>query len=186
MKNQSKKIISFVFNDFKRDIRVYKENLSLFNNGFDVTVVATTGNGLKNKENKEGINVIRINCLIPIFPINLFVYWIKSISTFKNEKIFHCNDLYALPIGVVIKLLFNIKAKVIYDCHELETDAGVYNNKPLLKAVAQICEKILIRHVDQVITVSESIAKTYQQKYNITKPVLVLNCPICGSRNRLN
>ena len=104
MKNQSKKIVSFVFNDFKRDIRVLKENISLQENGFKVLVVATDGNDLKNKEIIKRIPVLRVKCnYIPIFPINLIIYWIKTIWKFRQENIFHCNDLYTLPIGVVIK-----------------------------------------------------------------------------------
>lgn len=177
MKNQSKKIISFVFNDFKRDIRVYKENISLSQNGFKTEIVAISNTNLKKNEIKDSFKITRINCNVPIFPINLIIYWTKSIFRYRKENIFHCNDLYTLPIGVTIKIFFNKKAKIIYDCHELETDAGIYNNKPLLKLMAKFFEKKLIRNVDQVITVSESIAKIYQEKYNIVKPALILNCP---------
>lgn len=178
MKNQSKKIISFVFNDFTRDIRVYKENKSLLNNNFKVLVVATDGKKLKTKDILNKVSIYRIKCnIIPIFPINLIVYWIKSIWTFRQEKYLHCNDLYTLPIGIGIKLLFNKKTKIVYDCHELETDAGIYNKKPILKKIAQICEKLLIKKTDHIITVSESIAKIYQKKYNIKKPTLIFNCP---------
>lgn len=178
MKNQSKKIISFVFNDFTRDIRVYKENKSLLDNNFKILVVATDGKNLKTNDTFHNIPIYRIKCnTISIFPINLILYWIKSIWKFRKERYFHCNDLYTLPIGIAIKIFFNKKAKVVYDCHELETDAGIYNNKPFLKIIAKICEKILIKHVDKVITVSDSIANVYQNKYHIPKPELVLNCP---------
>jgi len=178
MKNQSKKIISFVFNDFKRDIRVLKENITLQKNGFKVLVVATDGNDLKIKDIVKKIPVFRVRCNnIPIFPVNLIIYWIKTIWKFRQENIFHCNDLYTLPIGVVIKIFFNKKAKIVYDCHEYETDAGIYVNKPILKWLASIIEGLLIPHANEVITVSDSIVNAYKTKYKISKPKLVLNCP---------
>lgn len=177
MKNHYKKIISFVFNNFKRDIRVLKENITLQNNGYKVLVVATDGKGLNKNDIINKIPVLRIRCNTLIFPVNLIFFWITAIWKFRKENIFHCNDLYTLPIGVTIKIFFNRKAKIVYDCHEHETDAGIYINKPILKKIASIIEGLLIYHANEIITVSDSIANDYKTKYKISKPKLVLNCP---------
>ncbi len=172
------KIISFVFNDFTNDLRVLKENISLKNAGFKMTVVATLESGLKKLEFVKDLEVHRIKVnYIKALPIQLFFYWIKCIVKYRKEAIFHCNDLYALPIGVFIKIFFNKKAKVVYDCHEYETEAHIYDGRKWLKIAAKISERLLIRYCDEVITVSESIANEYQRLYKIKKPTLVLNCP---------
>jgi glucosamine--fructose-6-phosphate aminotransferase (isomerizing) len=175
-----KKVISFVFNNFERDIRVLKENQTFVKYGYNAVVVATRGAGLKEKEIKDGINIQRLKVgFFGFLPIELFLYWIKSIAEFKNEKIFHCNDLYTLPIGWFIKKFLNKKVFVVYDCHEFETDAAVYEGKPHVKKLAQIVEKICIKSVDNVITVSDSIASVYQKMYGLSKPLVVMNCPRC-------
>lgn len=96
---------------------------------------------------------------------------------YKKEEIFHCNDLYALPPAYIIKKFFNKDVKIVYDCHEHETEAGVYLGKPLLKWLAKIFERKMIKAVDSVITVSDSIAQDYVRLYQIKKPHLVMNCP---------
>src|SRR5699024_8437276 len=45
------------------------------------------------------------------------------------------------------------------------------------KKVKEITEKILIKFVDEVITVNESIANEYVKNYNIEKPYILLNAP---------
>ncbi|EKE00498.1 MAG: Glycosyltransferase [uncultured bacterium] len=171
------KIISFLFNDFSNDIRVLKENTSLQRAGFDVTLVATCGNNLPSKEVVNKVPVLRVKTnYIPILPVELLIFWIKCVLRYRKEYLFHCNDLYTLPIGAFIKLL-NKKAKFVYDCHEYETEVHILNKAPLLKIIAKIVERLLIRYADAVITVSGHIAEEYVKNYGIPKPRLVLNCP---------
>lgn len=175
MKN--KKIVSLLFNDFTSDNRVLKENLSFKKAGYETLVVAIYEKGLKKKEIIKGIMVERLSInYIKLLPIRLIIFWIKSIVKYRKENIFHCNDLYALPIGVAIKIFFNKKAKIVYDCHEYETEAYIYKKKPILKLLAKFAENLLIRHADKVITVSKGIASSYRKMYGVN-PVIVANCP---------
>lgn len=173
-----KKIIILLFNEFTNDIRVYKESNSLRKAGFKVHIVATLAKGLKRNEIVNGISIERLKVdYINIFLINLIVFWIKAMLKYRKNSVYHCNDLYTLPIGAGIKILFNNKAKIVYDCHEHETEAYIYKKKPYIKKIAKFIEKKLIKYADHIITVSNSIALDYKKRYNIKKPTLVLNCP---------
>lgn len=174
-----KKIINILFNDFTNDNRVLKESVSLIKAGYTVELVATKfDRKLKDTENIKGINVKRVTVgAITFLPLNLFLFWIKIIIKYRNETVFHCNDLYGLPPAFIIKKFLKKEAKIVYDCHEHETEAGIYIGKPILKKFAQIIERLMISSVDRLITVSDSIAEDYVDMYGIKKPSLILNCP---------
>jgi len=177
-----KKAISVVLNNFTNDSRVLKENISLQKAGYDVRVIALLKDGLKEFEVIQGIPVYRVKLKSKSWYKNKFIQLIKYlefvyrvVKLYKYEDIIHCNDLDTLSIGVIIKKLYRKDVKIIYDAHEYETERNGINgfNKYLLR----ITEKILIKYVDKVITVSDSIANEYAKIYNIEKPALVLNTP---------
>ena len=77
----------------------------------------------------------------------------KSISITKI-RILISNDLKALPVGVIAKLLFNKKLKVVYDAHEYETQMFGMSK---LRNFLVLSLKMVINHVDALLTVSNSI-----------------------------
>jgi glycosyltransferase involved in cell wall biosynthesis len=177
-----KKIFSIVLNNFKNDSRVLKENISLNKAGYDVKILALHEEPLKEKEIIQNIPVHRIklktrkwskNKLIQIIKYCELLYVI--IRYYRKADIYHCNDLGALPIGVIIKKIFNKKAKIVYDAHEYETE--VYGLTGIEKRINKVLERWLIKYVDSFITVSYSIANAYVKLYEIEKPYLILNCP---------
>jgi glycosyltransferase involved in cell wall biosynthesis len=173
------KVINLLFNDFTNDNRVLKESRSLQNNGFQVELLATQfDKTLPKEEDIDGIKVKRINVgHFKFLPINLILFWIKAISRYRKENIFHANDLYGLPPAYIIKKLFNKDAKIVYDCHEHETEAHIYSRKPILKFFAKIFEKMMIGSADEILVVSESIKEEYENMYDIKEPTLIMNCP---------
>jgi glycosyltransferase involved in cell wall biosynthesis len=179
-------VVSFVFNEFTNDIRVLKQNRSLAQSGFHPRLMATQAKGLPDFEEREGIKIERVwTGPLSVLPLQLLFFWITCFWRCRRETLLHCNDLYALPIGAVIKI-FNRRAKVVYDCHEHETEAHVYAGKPLLKWIAKVFERLFIRFADRVICVSLPIAKSYSQMYRIPQPELVLNCPDLKIEKRQN
>lgn len=177
-----KSVVNIVCNDFKNDSRVLKESLSLQKAGADVSVVAFYDDSLPETENIEGVSVFRLklklrylskNPLGRVFMLLEFLFTIAK--RFRKAEILHCNDLNALSIGVFVKILSNRKAIIVYDAHEYETER--HSIKPWMKQPLRMLEAFLIRHVDKVITVSDSIAIEYTKLYGIEKPSLVLNCP---------
>jgi glycosyltransferase involved in cell wall biosynthesis len=175
-------VVSIVLNNFKNDSRVLKENISLKNAGYCVQVVALHEDPLKEFDKMQDIPVHRIKLTSrgwsknPVIQLlKYFEFVIRVIKKYRKSDILHCNDLNTLPIGILIKLFFNRKAKVVYDAHEYETEVnGLYGFK---KIIIKITERLFVRYADKVITVSDSIANEYKKLYNIEKPGLVLNCP---------
>jgi glycosyltransferase involved in cell wall biosynthesis len=175
----TKKIINILFNDFNIDIRALKISRSLQANGYEVTLVATHfDKTLPKEEIIEGFEVKRFNVgKIKFLPLNLILFWFIVIKNYRKENIFHCNDLYALPPAYVIKKFFNKDAKIVYDCHEHETEAQIYSGKPILKFFARVFEKLMIGSADEILVVSESIKEEYEEMYDIDEPTLIMNCP---------
>lgn len=177
-----KRVVSIVLNNFKNDSRVLKENISLQKAGYDVQVVALHEEPLEEFEAIENIPVHRLklksrnwskNRLIQVLKYLEFIYLV--VKKYKRTDIIHCNDLNALPVGVIIKNFFNREVKIVYDAHEYETE--INGLKGFQKSLVKKLEKLLIKYADKVITVSDSIANEYVKLYGIEKPALVLNTP---------
>lgn len=181
-KVQKIKVLMIVLNNFKNDSRVIKEAKSLQNNNYQVKVVALHEEPLKEHEQIENFEVHRIKLFTRSLPKNFTMnilkyieFLILTIKKYRKHDIIHCNDIHTLPIGVIVKIFINRKAKVIYDAHEYETETN--GLRGLRKKGIKVLEKILIKFADKVITVSNSIANEYVRLYQIEKPSLVLNTP---------
>jgi glycosyltransferase involved in cell wall biosynthesis len=191
LKISNLKVVSFVLNNFTNDSRVLKEARSLQNNGYDVTVVALHEKPLAEREQVENFQVHRIKLKTrpwpkykPIQLIKYFEFIWKAVKLYKKADILHCNDLNALPIGVLVKKFFNKNAKIVYDAHEYETEKRELAG--LQKIVNRFLELNFIKYADRVMTVSDSIANEYARLYGIEKPSLVLNCPLLENVSKQN
>lgn len=178
-----KKVISIVLHNFILDSRVLNENISLQNNGYVVQIVALHAEGLREYDKMKNIPIHRIklksrnwskNKVIQLLKYIEFVY--RVLRKYRDSDIVHCNDINTLPIGVMLKIFFNKKIKIVYDAHEYETE--VYGLFGMQKKFVQKLEKYLISYADKVMTVSDAIAEEYVKLYNIKKPALVLNTPV--------
>jgi len=83
------------------------------------------------------------------------------------------HSLSVLPIGVWAKK--KLKAKLIYDAHELETER--FNLKGLRKIISQKMESKLIGFCDKVIVVNDEIAEWYRINYSIENVFSIPNIP---------
>lgn len=120
------------------------------------------------KTRKYGQNlIIQLLKYVEFFSRIYFYYKDKNISCINV----HCLGL--LPLGVVLKYLWN--ARLVYDAHELETETN--GAKGLRKKLSKWLERRLIKEADMTIVVSESIADWYAKEYNIKRPLVVLNAP---------
>jgi glycosyltransferase involved in cell wall biosynthesis len=85
----------------------------------------------------------------------------------------NCHSLPMLPLCVILKL--RTGAKLVYDPHELETEAnGLSGPRRLL---SRVIERLLIRRADAQIVVGDAIADWYADTYGIARPAVVMNCP---------
>nr|WP_277344830.1 glycosyltransferase family 4 protein [Pseudoalteromonas sp. Z1A8] len=168
-------------NDFTNDSRVLKTSKTLGQSGFDVTVFAMHNIELPIFEKLSYFNVERIQLTTRywmkfkiIQVLKYLEFLIRAAFKVRGYDFVHCNDLSALPIGVIVKLMSK-KTKVIYDAHEYQTEMnGIHG---IEKFIIKIMEKFLIKFTDDVITVSDSISNAYVSLYGIEKPSLILNCP---------
>lgn len=185
-----KKVANIVLNDFTNDSRVLKISKSLKALGFSPAVVAMHNVDLPEKETVGDVDVCRIKLMSrpwpkwkPIQLLKYLEFLIRAVWANRKADIFHCNDLNALPVGLLIKL-FGRGKKVVYDCHEYETE--INGLEGIEKKAKKWLERQLIRYADSVITVSDSIANEYARLYKIPRPHLVLNCPAYHEQPKRN
>lgn len=108
--------------------------------------------------------------------LNYIELIIRSIFIiYKNKlkiKIVHCHFFTVLPIGYIIKFLFN--CKLVYDAHELESAKSFVKYSKLIFFI----EKFLWKKIDLFITVSPSILNWYNKNFGKKKnSIAVFNSP---------
>lgn len=179
----SKRVVSLLFSNYKNDNRVYKMATSLAENGYDVTLLALCYGGVLEHETQGKVAVRRIKLRSGVLPngnkifgsIKYLEFIFRIIWAYRKADIWHCNDFKPFMVGVLARF-FNRKLKLVYDCHELESERnGVtkFERKLVLKI-----EKWFIRN-HFVIHVSEGIKKYYKSKYGTddAKTEIILNTP---------
>ena len=102
------------------------------------------------------------------FVVRIFFFYKKY-----NIGVVNVHSIGLLPLGFLFKLFRG--SKLIYDTHELETETN--GLRGIRKWVSKSIERLLIRHVDHVFVVSDSIADWYANEYKIERPSVVKNAP---------
>jgi len=173
-------------NSFIVDPRVYKEAMSLSDAGHEITVIFWDRDAkYLSDERVKNVRVIGIQTkgLMKILPHDLFrnpLWWWKAykkaLELYNNGYTFdvvHCHDLDTLQTGVWLKKRLNVK--IVYDAHEI---FGYMIERTMPKIVTKISfliEKILIKHVDQIITVNNPL-KTFFSKITTAPIDIIMNC----------
>lgn len=114
-----------------------------------------------------------------------FIGWYWEVYRFFSNRSLTCvnaHSLSCLPLCVLLKK--KTQCVLIYDTHELETETT--ESKGLRQKLAKIVEAKLIKYVDHVVVVSESIALHYASSYRIPKPSVILNAPVVTPLTRTN
>jgi glycosyltransferase involved in cell wall biosynthesis len=91
----------------------------------------------------------------------------------KTISCVSCHAVSLLPLCV--KLARRHRAKLVYECHELETETATLRG--VRKVLTKLVEKHHIRTCDQVVVVNESIAQWYRDAYPAVKPFVARNLP---------
>ena len=91
--------------------------------------------------------------------IRFFFYLLSA-----NVDLIFANDLDTLPAAFLAAKLRN--KKLIYDTHEYFTETPEIARRPIIKAIWGFIENNTFPYLENVITVNESIAKLYSDKYH--------------------
>lgn len=113
----------------------------------------------------------------------------RVLSHYRRQRvaIVAAHNVWVLPMCWVLSR--RVGAKLIYNAHELETEAIAMTG--VKQRVAKIFENALVRHCALVSVVNEPIADWYESTYHIPRPVVVGNVPVVVDadtrlRERLN
>ena len=195
--NTSKKRIGILsFSNISSDARVLRQ-VHAASKQYDVVVIGE-GEWEPDNENVLYHQVPRISSnkqLIPIF-LEYFSFFINVLPIIwqsrkwlgvkfnfayqklveANLDLIHINDFFALPSGMAAA--FDSRAVSLFDAHEFSLDQKRLPKIKswLLKFYALYILKFLGIKADSYITVSEGIAKLYNQRFGID-PAVILNAP---------
>lgn len=168
--HRERHITVVVSNDLSFDQRVEKTCASLRSRGYAVTRV---GRLLKDSVPiRSDDRIVRFKLRVErgaLFyaAFNLRLLWYLL---FTRTDIIWANDLDTLLPAFLVAKWRN--KKLVYDSHEYFTEAEGLTGRPFQKGVWLRIEKWIFPRLKHVITVNESIATIYQEKYRV--PVLVV------------
>jgi glycosyltransferase involved in cell wall biosynthesis len=183
------KVLMFVSNAFSPDRRVYMEATSLIRAGHEVGVVASASSPQHPLiQELDGIHISRVRVGVPAGrafgtsfwgPIGRSVWQWRAyaLASAMYRKapfdVVHCHDLDTLAIGVALKRRFGVH--LIYDAHEIYGSMAARTLPGWAANVFFWLERILVRYVDQIIVVSETV-KSHLARWTDKSISIVMNC----------
>jgi glycosyltransferase involved in cell wall biosynthesis len=168
---------------FLNEARVLREADTLDSlNIFDrIDLVGAGGSGLPEREPVTGtVSILRLerrDGQRGLVAKALFMLrW--SVSVFRlyrksSVSCINCHSLSTLPVGVLLKHVTG--AKLVYDTHELETEAN--GLKGVRKYISKQVERRLIGYADYSVFVGSLIREWYKTAYDLANTEVIYNCP---------
>ena len=179
MANNRQRIILVVSNDLSCDARVHKMATTLTNAGYSVPVLGRKlPQSLPLSEMPYEQRRLRFLCnrgalFYAEMNIRFFFFLL-----FRKFDLATANDLDTL-LAVYCATKIRRKA-LVYDSHEYYTEVPELQQRPRVKRIWQGIERRIFPKLRNAMTVCESIAKIYQQKYH-TNVEVVRNVPFLQS-----
>ena len=175
-KSKKKKIIVSVTSDLVSDNRVHKVCTTLHHMGFMVLLIGRKLPASLPVDNRK-YSTKRLKLLFhkgpqfyALFNIRLFLFLL-----FSEFDILLSNDLDTLPANFIAAKLKN--KPLVYDSHEYFTEVPELINRPRVKKVWEWIEKKMVPKIKYALTVCDSIANIYNEKYG-TPFKVVRNIPV--------
>ncbi len=172
-----RKIAICVTNDLITDQRVNKVASSLSKFRYEPVLI---GRKLQSNYSNDNFITIRFNLL---FRKNFLFYAEYNFRLFwhlifNKYKIILANDLDTLLACFLASKIKRIK--LVFDSHEYFSEVPELENNKFTKWFWQKLEKILLPRIKHAYTVSDAIAKEYEEKFNL-KAAVIYNFPICNN-----
>lgn len=165
------KVVLTVTNDLVVDQRVHRIALTLRDMGFEVLLI---GRLLQSSLPLERpYQVKRFRLLFNkswLFYANYNARLFLHLLFLKKYDVVVANDLDTLP---ATQLATEIRCKkLVFDAHEYFTEVPELVDKPFIKKIWGLIEKMMVPKVNKAYTVCKSLAEIYQQKYGIPFEVI--------------
>lgn len=174
--NNSMTVCMLVHNIYLNDSRVKRSAISLAEFGYDVHVFAFWPDCQNQifEDNKVKIYQYSLKYLSGKKRFAEMMWTAKKVVTEASLDIdiIHAHDLDTLLPAFYLSKKYD--AKIIYDSHEWYTGSVHLVNKRKETIIWSLIEKLLIPYCHQIITVNNSIAKLFKEKYKLKNNVHVL------------
>ncbi|MEY3585658.1 MAG: hypothetical protein RLZZ243_722 [Bacteroidota bacterium] len=167
----NQKVIVSVSSDLVTDNRVHRTCSALHELGMDVLLIGRTKKSSPILT-KRNYRTKRLNLFFqkgPFFyaELNLRLFFVLL---FQRKTLLYSNDLDTLLPNFLVSKISG--AKIIYDSHELFTEAPELIHRKRTQGIWLYIEKIIFPKLTHIITVNDSIAQTYKNLYQ--KELLVI------------
>lgn len=185
-------ILHLTHTDINSDSRILKEMTSIANSNSKYLV---EGIGIERNEKRDSSTIKNIiihslklksrswkklpNLIKHILILIEFYIKLFFLAKKLKPKIVHCHDVMVLPIGVLVKIFY--KTKLIYDAHELESQKN--GTTPIKSKIIYFVEKVSWKYINNLIVVSPSIDKWYNEKIGKKNTEIIMNTPITENNN---
>jgi glycosyltransferase involved in cell wall biosynthesis len=171
-----KKAIVSVINDLVTDQRVNKSCLVLQELGYEVLLV-----GRRRKRSlslpSRPYSMHRMWLLFERGPLFYACFNVRLffVLLWRRADLLFANDLDTLLPNYLVSRIKNIP--VVYDSHEYFTETPELVHRPRVQNIWKRLEATLVPRLTRMITVNESIAKLFRNKYNV-EVLVVRNIPL--------
>lgn len=164
-------ILFCVSSDVATDQRILRHCALLVEQGWTVHVVA------RKKTDSSVLPVLpfrvtRFSMLFQSGPLFYFFFNFRLFFflLFRSTSVIWSNDIDTLvPCALVSKLK---KKKLVFDAHELFTEVPELQNASVKKKIWLYVERIFTRKADMLITVNQSLAHQFYQRYGLNYNVI--------------
>ena len=178
-KTNHKKIIVSVTSDLVSDNRVHKICTTLHNMGFDLLLVGRKlPKSLSVEPRKYAVKRFNLPFLKGPQFYAAYNFRLYLFLLFSKFDILLSNDLDTLPANFIAAKVKN--KPLVYDSHEYFTEVPELIGRPRVKKVWEWLEMKMVPQIKNAITVCNSIAKIYEEKYG-THFRVVRNLPVPGT-----